>query len=129
VLVSAAKMRAQIVPQPFLPPQPGTADRTSAMNSCSPMAASLPGSAPHRDVTTCKAASQVRDCSGWAHVSVTTGQATDRKSRIRFTALLLTAANIRKIRAWRALTPRDKTRITQRARRRRTSLRDYLPDG
>ena len=46
-----------------------------------------------------------------------------------FTALLLMAANIRKIRAWRALTARDKTRITQRARRRRSSLRDYLPDG
>ena len=46
-----------------------------------------------------------------------------------FTALLLMAANIRKIRAWRALTDRDKARITQRARRRRTSLRDYLPDG
>ena len=46
-----------------------------------------------------------------------------------FTALLLMAANIRKIRAWRALTARDKTLITQRARRRRTSLPDYLPDG
>ena len=46
-----------------------------------------------------------------------------------FTALLLTAANIRKIRAWRALTARDKTPITRRARRRRASLRDYLPDG
>ncbi len=46
-----------------------------------------------------------------------------------FTALLLMAANIRKIRAWRALTARDKARATQRARRRRTSLRDYLPDG
>jgi hypothetical protein len=46
-----------------------------------------------------------------------------------FTALLLMAANIRKIRAWRALTARDKARITQRARRRRSSLRDYLPDG
>jgi hypothetical protein len=46
-----------------------------------------------------------------------------------FTALLLIAANIRKIRAWRALTARGKTRITQRARRRRSSLRDYLPDG
>ena len=46
-----------------------------------------------------------------------------------FTALLLMAANIRKIRAWRALTARDKTRIPQRARRRRASLRDYLPDG
>jgi hypothetical protein len=45
-----------------------------------------------------------------------------------FTALLLMATNIRKIRAWRALTPQDKTRITQRARQRRTSLRDYLPD-
>ena len=45
-----------------------------------------------------------------------------------FTALLLTAANIRKIRAWRALTARDKTRATQRAKRRRSSLRDYLPD-
>ena len=39
------------------------------------------------------------------------------------------AANIRKIRAWRALTDRDKARITRQARRRRTSLRDYLPDG
>ncbi len=46
-----------------------------------------------------------------------------------FTALLLIAANIRKIRAWRALTPRDKASTTRRARRRRTSLRDYLPDG
>ncbi len=46
-----------------------------------------------------------------------------------FTALLLIAASIRKIRAWRALTARDKARITQRARRRRSSLRDYLPDG
>ena len=46
-----------------------------------------------------------------------------------FTALLLMAANIRKIRAWRALAARDKTRITRRARRRRTSLRDYHPDG
>jgi hypothetical protein len=46
-----------------------------------------------------------------------------------FTALLLMAANIRKIRAWRALAARDKARITRRARRRRTSLRDYLPDG
>ena len=45
------------------------------------------------------------------------------------TALLLMAANIRKIRAWRAHTARDKTRITPRARRRRASLRDYLPDG
>ena len=32
-----------------------------------------------------------------------------------FTALLLMAANIRKIRAWRALTDRDKARITRRA--------------
>ncbi len=46
-----------------------------------------------------------------------------------FTALLLTAANIRKIRAWRALTTSDQARITRRARRRRTSPRDYLPDG
>ena len=46
-----------------------------------------------------------------------------------FTALLLMAANIRKIRAWRALTASDKTSIAHRARRRRASLRDYLPDG
>ena len=45
-----------------------------------------------------------------------------------FTALLLMAANIRKIRAWRALTTPAQAR-TRRARRRRTSLRDYLPDG
>ena len=46
-----------------------------------------------------------------------------------FTALLLTAANIRKIRAWRALTTNGKARITRQARQRRASLRDYLPDG
>ena len=46
-----------------------------------------------------------------------------------FTALLLMAASIRKIRAWRALTDRGKARITRRARRRRSSLPDYLPDG
>lgn len=46
-----------------------------------------------------------------------------------FTALLLMAANIRKIRAWRALTATAKAATAQRARRRRTSLRDYLPDG
>ena len=46
-----------------------------------------------------------------------------------FTALLLMAADIRKIRAWRSLTARDKDRITRRARRRRTILRGYLPDG
>jgi hypothetical protein len=39
------------------------------------------------------------------------------------------AASSRKIRAWRALTPQDKAGITRRARRRRTSLRDYLPGG
>ena len=46
-----------------------------------------------------------------------------------FTALLLTAADIRKIRAWRVLTASDQADITRRARRRRTSLRDYHPDG
>ena len=46
-----------------------------------------------------------------------------------FTALLLIAASIRKIRAWGALTASDQAGITRRARRRRTSLRDYLPDG
>jgi hypothetical protein len=46
-----------------------------------------------------------------------------------FTALLLMAANIRKTRAWRALTAPGKARITQRARRRRTSLRDYHSDS
>ena len=47
-----------------------------------------------------------------------------------FTALLLIAANIRKIRAWRALICDGGTsNTTQRARRRRTSLRDHLPSG
>jgi hypothetical protein len=46
-----------------------------------------------------------------------------------FTALLLIAANIRKIRAWRAHTASDRTATAQRARRRRASLRDYLPDS
>ena len=47
-----------------------------------------------------------------------------------FTALLLMAANIRKIRAWRAQAAElGTTGITRRARRRRASLRDHLPDG
>jgi hypothetical protein len=46
-----------------------------------------------------------------------------------FCALLLMAANLRKIRAWRALTAQDKTSVARRARRRRTSLRDHLPDS
>jgi len=46
-----------------------------------------------------------------------------------FTALLLMAANIRKIRAWRAQAPGETDRTARRARRRRASLRDYLPDG
>ena len=46
-----------------------------------------------------------------------------------FTALLLMAANIRKIRAWRTLTTDGKAAAAQRARRRRTSLSDHLPDG
>jgi len=46
-----------------------------------------------------------------------------------FTALLLMAANTRKIRAWQAMTAGDQARTARRARRRRTSLRDYLPGG
>ncbi len=46
-----------------------------------------------------------------------------------FTALLLIAANIRKIRAWRTLTTSANAATAQQARRRRASLRDYLPDG
>jgi hypothetical protein len=46
-----------------------------------------------------------------------------------FTALLLMAANIRKIRAWRDLTAGAQAATARRARRRRASLRDYLPDG
>jgi hypothetical protein len=46
-----------------------------------------------------------------------------------FCALLLIAANIRKIRAWRAQTAQDRADAARRARRRRTSLADYLPDG
>jgi hypothetical protein len=47
-----------------------------------------------------------------------------------FTALLLMAANIRKIRACRALAAEHATSDpARRARRRRASLRDYLPDG
>ncbi len=46
-----------------------------------------------------------------------------------FTALLLMAANLRKIRAWRAQTTQDRASIARRARRRRASLAGYLPDG
>ena len=70
-------------PHALLPPQSCTAARTRAVNASSPMTASLAGSPPHRPVTTCSAASHVLDSSGLAQVSVTTGHATDKKSRIR----------------------------------------------
>ena len=51
-------------------------------------------------------------------------------ARALFTALLLMAANLRKIRVWRTRTPQQQTAAAaQRARRRRTSLRDHQPDG
>lgn len=47
-----------------------------------------------------------------------------------FTALLLMAANLRKIRAWRTrTTQKPATAAPARARRRRTSLRDHHPEG
>src|SRR5262249_23919824 len=52
VSVSAAKTRTQILPQACRAPQPGMADRTSAVNASSPRTASLPGCPPHRLVTT-----------------------------------------------------------------------------
>jgi hypothetical protein len=46
-----------------------------------------------------------------------------------FTALLLMAANLRKIRAYRAMTAEAKaSSLTRRKRRRRASLSDYQPD-
>jgi hypothetical protein len=49
-------------------------------------------------------------------------------ARAIFTALLLMAANLRKIRAWRARTAQHQaTTATTRPRRRRTSLRDHQP--
>jgi hypothetical protein len=47
------------------------------------MAASVPGSAPHRAVTTGSAASQVTDSSGRAQVCGTAGHAAGNKSPIR----------------------------------------------
>jgi hypothetical protein len=77
-----------------------------------------------------------RSCREHAWAACARGTCPARRRRVRgiaaqsvFTALLLAAANIRKICAWRELTPADKTRIARRARRRRTSLRDYLPGG
>lgn len=46
-----------------------------------------------------------------------------------FSAILLTAANLRAIRAYRAATNNNHTSHTRPARRRRTSLADHLPDG
>ncbi len=78
----------------------------------------------------------IEGLNGYAKDSAHQALAQPARRRVRgtaaqsiFTALLLIAANIRKIRAWRGLTPGDKTAIARRARRRRTSQRDYLPDG
>ena len=73
---------------------------------------------------------------GYAKDPARQALATPGRRRVRgiaaqsvFTALLLMAANIRKVRAWRTLTVGDTAATARRARRRRASLRDYLPDG
>ena len=85
VSASTANTARQTRPLIRLPPQPGSAVRTAAVNSASPAAASFPGCPPHRDATTCTAASQVSESNGPAHASGATGQATDKKSRTRCT--------------------------------------------
>ena len=79
----AIRLLGEHGPQALQAPQSPTAPRTSAVNASSPIPASLPGCPPHRLVTTCRAASQVLDSSGWAHISITAGHATDKKSWIR----------------------------------------------
>ena len=89
-------------------PDSATAQTLATANASAPTSSKQPSSTPTRRV--------FRDPDLIAAQSI-------------FTALLLTAANIRKTRAWRALTASDKTSIIRRARRRHASLRDYLPDG
>jgi hypothetical protein len=85
VSVSAANTARHTWPATRCPPQPPSAPRTAAVNAASPIAASFSGCPPHRDITTCTAASQVTESNGCAHASAATGQATDKKSRSRCT--------------------------------------------
>ena len=96
----------------------------------------LPYGTPARQARYATLRNTIEGLNGYAKDPAHQALAQPARRRVRgiaacslFTALLLIAVNIRKIRAWRALTAGDKTRIARRARRRRTSLRDYLPDG
>jgi hypothetical protein len=64
VLASAANTARHTRLAGRWPPYPATAWRTRTVNSATPMAASFSGCPPHRDVTTCIAASQVTDSNG-----------------------------------------------------------------
>ncbi len=122
------------------PPEPPRICRQTAITIAPDIGAryrqDLPYGSPawHKSYATLR--NTIEGLNGYAKDTAHQALAQPARRRVRgitaqsiFTALLLMAANIRKIRAWRALTASDKARITRRARRRRASLRDYLPDG
>ena len=121
------------------PNRPGSAARPRSPSPPTPAPATArtcPTAAPPGTSRYATLRNTIEGLNGYAKDPAHQALAQPARRRVRgiaaqsvFTALLLMAANIRKIRAWRALTARDKARITRRARRRRTSLRDYLPDG
>ena len=82
VSVSAAKTGRRSAARPsWRPARHGTADEGG--ERLLPLRGQPGRLPPHRSVTSCMAASQVLDSSGWAHVSITAGHATDKKSWIR----------------------------------------------
>ena len=85
----------------------------------------LPYGSPARHARYATLRNTIEGLNGYAKNTAHQALAQPARRRVRgiaaqsiFTALLLIAANIRKIRAWRALTAPGKARITQRARRR-----------
>jgi hypothetical protein len=122
------------------PPEPPRICRQTAITIAPDVGAryrqDLPYGSPAWHKTYATLRNTIEGLNGYAKDPARQALAQPARRRVRgiaaqslFTALLLMAANIRKTRAWRALTAPGKARITQRARRRRTSLRDYYPDG
>jgi hypothetical protein len=96
----------------------------------------LPYGSPARHKSYATLRNTIEGLNGYAKDTAHQALAQPGRRRVRgtaacslFTALLLIAANIRKIRTWRAHTASNRTATARRARRRRASLRDYLPDS
>ena len=122
--------RAKVLQPPPKPPRTRTQTAiTIAPDTGARYRQDLPYGSPAWHKTYATLRNTIEGLNGYAKDPAHQALAQPARRRVRgiaaqsiFTALLLIAANIRKIRAWRTLTASDKARTTLRARRRRASL-------